>query len=90
MEKFVGDSFVATISAVTNFGFFVELDKTGIEGLVPLSSFSQGEYVHDVAKQQWVNKKQTYSLGDRVNVILKNVDLRQRKMDFVLSDVTFH
>ena len=86
MEKFVGNSFEATISGVASFGFFVELDETGVEGLVPLSSFSQGEYVYDASTQQLINGKQRVSLGDRVTVVLKTVDLRQRKMDFVLSD----
>ena len=84
MEEFIGNSFQATVSGVAGFGFFVELDETGIEGLVPLSSFSQGEFVFDAAAQNLVHGKQRISLGDSVTVVLKTVDLRQRKMDFLL------
>jgi len=85
MEKFIGDSYEATVSGVASFGFFVELDEIGVEGLVPLASLTQGSFVFNASKQQLVNGTQRISLGDRVTVTLKTVDLRQRKMDFTLS-----
>jgi len=90
MEKYLGDAFVATISGVSSIGFFVELDNTGVEGLVPVASFSQGEFIFEAAKQKWQSERQQFSLGDRVNVSLKNVDVRQRKMTFDLASLTVH
>ncbi|MGB5789970.1 MAG: ribonuclease R [Pseudoalteromonas nigrifaciens] len=90
MEKYLGDTFTATISGVSSAGFFVELDCTGVEGLVAVSSFSQGEFVFNAAKQQWSNSKQKFTIGERVNVTLKSIDLRQRKMSFSLASLTFH
>jgi ribonuclease R len=85
MEKFIGDSFAATISGVTSFGFFIELNDTGVEGLVPLTSLSHGEFGFDASKQRLSNGKQSFSLGDSVNVVLNTVDTRQRKMEFSLA-----
>lgn len=90
MEKSIGDAFTATISGVSSAGFFVELDDTGVAGLVPVSSFSQGEFVFNAAKQLWGNNKQKFTIGQRINVTLKSIDLRQRKMNFSISNLTFH
>jgi ribonuclease R len=90
MEKFIGDSFIATISGVSSAGFFVELDNTGVEGLVAVASFNQGEFLFNASKQQWLSDKKQFSLGDRINVTLKAIDLRQRKINFVLANLTFH
>ncbi|CAM3866989.1 ribonuclease R [Rheinheimera salexigens] len=90
MAQFVGKPFAATVTGVCHFGFFVQLISTGvegIEGLVPLASFSQGEFVFDPAKQQLVNSQQRICLGDSVTVGLKTIDLAQRKMDFVLTSI---
>ncbi|WP_198673641.1 ribonuclease R [Algibacillus agarilyticus] len=84
MEDFIGETYRATISGVTSFGFFVELDELGIDGLVPIMSFSAGEFVYDAATQKIADEDQSFALGDRVDVVLKTVDLRQRKMEFEL------
>jgi ribonuclease R len=84
MEKYIGESFEATISGVTSFGFFVELNETGVGGLVPLSSFSRGEFIYDADRQKLTHGDSCIALGDSVNVVLANVDLRQRKMSFEL------
>jgi ribonuclease R len=87
MQKFIGESFAAKISGVTSFGLFVELSDNGVEGLVPLTSFSQAGFAFDASKQQLANGKQCFSLGDSVSVILNAVDTRQRKMEFSLTKV---
>ncbi len=85
MQQFIGQSFNARVSGVTSFGLFVELAQHGVDGLVAIASFSQGEFVFDPSKQQLSSKSQQFSLGDQLNVTLKSVDLKQRKMNFVLS-----
>jgi ribonuclease R len=74
MQKFKGESFSATISGITNFGLFVELDQMGIEGLIHISSLN--------------DSTEDYAFGDKIDVILNKVDLKQRKIDFLIkSDV---
>ncbi|GAA5136297.1 ribonuclease R [Thalassotalea piscium] len=90
MEKYIGDSFGATISGASNIGFFVTLDNTGIEGLVQTASFNQGEFTFDAIKQKWISEKQQFALGDRINVTLTAIDTRERKMNFVLANLILH
>jgi ribonuclease R len=71
MQKFKGESFSATVSGVTNFGLFVELDQMGIEGLVHISNLN--------------NSTEGYALGDGIDVVLNKVDLQQRKIDFLIQ-----
>ncbi len=86
MERFKGDNFVGTISAVTGFGFFVELDQGAVEGLVHISSLAGDNFKFDAGKQQLSDGKQCFVLGDKVNVVLTRVDVQQRKMDFTVLD----
>lgn len=84
MEQFKGDRFVGTISGVTSFGFFIELEQFAAEGLVHISSLSSNDFKLDAGKQQLSNGKQSFVLGDKVDVVLNSVDLQQRKMDFTI------
>lgn len=73
MQKFSGQTFNATISGVTSFGLFVELDDNGVEGLIHNSNIT------DQGKE--------YALGDKVAVVLNKVDMKQRKIDFLIEPV---
>ncbi len=73
MQKFSGETFNATISGVTSFGLFVELDDNGVEGLIHNSNIS--------------DQDKEYALGDKVAVILNKVDMKQRKIDFLIEPV---
>ena len=86
MKQFKGERFVGTISAVTSFGFFVELDQGAVEGLVHISSLASDNFKFNAGKQQLGNGKQCFVLGDKVDVVLNRVDVQQRKMDFTVLD----
>ncbi|ATC96594.1 ribonuclease R [Pseudoalteromonas tunicata] len=85
MTQFIGQSFEATISGTAQYGFFIELDNTAIEGLVPESHFGQGDFLYDKTKQHWRAKTQCFSVGDAIKVILHSVDIRERKMQFTVA-----
>src|SRR6185437_1646680 len=84
MQDRVGEDFDALIISVTKFGFFVELKDMFIEGLVPLSSLNDDRYVFHENTKQIIGQRtrKTYSLGDRVKVILDRIDQVQRKLQF--------
>lgn len=84
MEQFKGESFMGTISGVTSFGFFVELDQGIAEGLVHISSLADTGLKFDADKHQLTNGKQSYILGDKINVVLNSIDMKQKKMDFTV------
>ncbi|HEY8095828.1 MAG TPA: ribonuclease R, partial [Methylobacter sp.] len=86
MDK-VGEEFPGIISAVTSFGFFVELADIYVEGLVHISNLAQ-DYFHFDATSHQLRGERTginYRLGDSVNVRIARVDLDEKKIDFELA-----
>ena len=86
MIRFIGDQFEGTISSITDFGIFVELDNT-VEGLF-MYKFSKDhyEYNEDTMKAYNTSSKKFYSLGDRVDILVKNVDIYKKDIDFELLE----
>ena len=85
MKNKIGEVFEATISSVTNFGFFVELENT-IEGLVSVASLKGSAYEFNEKSLVLSNGIKTYKIGDKVKVKLINVNLAERNIDFQLSE----
>lgn len=85
MTRFIGDEFYGNISAITEFGIFIELDNT-VEGLF-MYKFSNDryEYLEDKMKAFNTDKKIYYSIGDRVKIRVMDVDTYQRNIDFDLE-----
>ncbi len=86
VQNCVGDEFDGVISAVTNFGAFVELKDIYVEGLIHVTALP-GDYYHfDAPKQRLVGERTrtVYRLGDELRVKVVRVDLEDRKIDFEL------
>ncbi|MBP5453260.1 MAG: ribonuclease R, partial [Lachnospiraceae bacterium] len=86
MIKHINDIFEGVISGVTNWGIYVELENT-VEGLVHVSSL-KGFYRFDEAKYELVSEDSdiVYRLGEKVKVMVKDVDLSLRTVDFIIAD----
>ncbi|MGA7136425.1 MAG: VacB/RNase II family 3'-5' exoribonuclease [Terriglobales bacterium] len=95
MERRIGEDFDGLIISVTKFGFFVELTDLFVEGLVPLNTLSDGDqnkndrYTYHEDTRQIIGQRfrKTYSLGDRVRVLVDRIDPVEKKIQFaVLED----
>lgn len=88
MKDHVGDEFEGSVSSVTNFGLFVQLDDVYVDGLVHVSSLQSDYYQLDEASHRLVGERTrvSYGLGDRLTVRVMRVDLDDRKIDFELAD----
>lgn len=86
MTDKVGDTFSGTISAVTSFGIFVELDNIYVEGLVHVTALGNDYFHFDPVGHRMQGERTgvSYRLGDRVQVQVARVDLDDRKIDFEL------
>jgi len=86
MQDKIGESFPGIISAVTGFGFFVELADLYVEGLVHVTSLGQDFFKFDPTSHQLKGERtgMRYRLGDKVNVIVAGVNLDEKKIDFEL------
>lgn len=85
MSQFIGEEFEGIISSVTSFGMFIELPNT-IEGLVRVSDMEDDYYVYDEANMMYVGErhKQIYRIGDRVKIVVLNVNIAYREIDFFI------
>lgn len=87
MKSHINEIYEGVISGVTNWGIYVELENT-VEGLVHVSTLAGDFFVFNESKYELVGEKTnvTYRLGQRVKVMVHDVDLSTRAIDFVLAD----
>jgi len=82
----LGEEFTGTISGVTQFGIFVQLDAVFIEGLVHVTDLGADYFQFDDARHELRGERtgKRYQLMDRVTVQVSRVDLDARKIDLCL------
>lgn len=85
MRQFLGEVFEGTVSAVLEFGVFVELDNT-IEGLIKFENLPIDNYDYDDRTMQLQGSKHSYSLGDKVKVMVVSANTYTRKIEFEIAD----
>ncbi|HKW84022.1 MAG TPA: ribonuclease R, partial [Burkholderiaceae bacterium] len=86
MRDKLGSDFAGTVSAVTSFGIFVQLDELYVEGLVHVTELGSDYFQYDEARNELRGERTgiRYRLTDRVRVQVSRVDLDARKIDFRL------
>lgn len=86
MRDKLGNEFAGTVSAVTSFGIFVQLDELYVEGLVHVTELGSDYFEYDEARNELRGQRTgiRYRLTDRVRVQVSRVDLDARKIDFRL------
>lgn len=87
MEDKIGQDFIGTISGVTQWGFYVELDDSKCEGLVSMTELEDDYYEFDEQNYCIVGRHhhKIYQLGDKVSVKVAKANLVARQLDFVLT-----
>jgi ribonuclease R len=101
MERHLGDDFDGLIISVTKFGFFVELSDLFVEGLVPLHTLDAGglgsggrgshnndRFTFHENTRQIIGQRsrKTYSMGDRVRVLVDRIDPVEKKIQFAVLE----
>jgi ribonuclease R len=84
----VGEEFNGTVSSVTAFGLFVELNDIYVEGLVHITALKNDYYQFDPVRHLLRGERSglSYHLGDVVRVKVVRVDLDDRKIDLGMVD----
>jgi ribonuclease R len=82
----LGEEFTGTISGVTPFGIFVQLDALFIEGLVHVTELGADYFQYDEVRHELRGERTgiRFQLTDRVTVQVSRVDLDARKIDLRL------
>jgi ribonuclease R len=88
MSERVGEVFMGTISGVAEFGVFVEEDDTKCEGIIRISDLGNDFYIFEKENYRVIGKntKKRYTLGDKVKVRVKQVDLERKSIDYELME----
>ena len=83
MKEYIGYEFDGSISSLTNFGIFVQLENT-VEGLIRFSSLTDDYYDFDQENYLVRGERsgKLYRLGDKVRVVVTNASPAKRTIDF--------
>ncbi len=83
-----GEIFDGVISGVSKWGLFIELVDSKAEGLVRFSELKDDFYFFDEDNYRIIGRQfgNIYRLGDKVKVLVKDVNLEQRQLDFMLVE----
>ena len=87
MKDHIGEEFTGTVSGMTDWGLYVELDETHVEGMAFLRDIDADDYYRfDEARYEVVGRSSgvRLTLGTPVRVRVKSVDMRRRTLDFQL------
>jgi ribonuclease R len=86
MRERLGEEYAGTVSAVTGFGLFVQLDELYVDGLVHITELGGEYFKFDEARQELRGERTgvRYTVGVRLRVQVSRVDLDGRKIDFRL------
>ncbi|HEX5693694.1 MAG TPA: ribonuclease R, partial [Arenimonas sp.] len=86
MEKHVGDEFDGVVSGVTNFGLFVELAGSKVNGLVHVTQLPHDFYHFDPLRRSLAGERTglKFRLGDPVRVLVLKASVEDKRIDFRL------
>ena len=86
MADKIGQDFEGTISSVSQWGFYVELDDSKCEGLVSVNQLEDDYYEFDEKNYSIVGRHhgRKYQLGDKVVVKVAKANLVARQLDYEL------
>lgn len=86
MKERVGKIYEGTISGVTEWGLYVQIEPEKIEGMISLRELEDDYYQFDEKTYSVKGKSsgKKYTLGDRVKVKVERVSLEQKTIDFSL------
>ena len=86
MKDKVGEVFKGHVSGMSEWGIYVELNDTHIEGMAFLRDIEDDYYYYDDARFEVVgrNSGRRIAFGEEVWIRVKGVDMRRRTIDFEL------
>jgi ribonuclease R len=83
MQEMLDQQFEGIVSGVTEWGIYVEIVTTKCEGMVRLSDMKDDFYDFDEENYRVIGQrsKKIITLGDLVQVVVKNTDIDRRTID---------
>lgn len=87
MSDKLGEEFDATISGVTEWGIYAEINENKCEGMIPLRDLDDDFYEFDEKNYclRGRRNKKVYRLGDPVKITVARANLERKQLDFAIS-----
>ena len=88
MQDKIGQEFVGHVSGITQWGIYVEIEPTKIEGMVPLRTIRSDFYDFDEEHYRVVGRRtrKIIRMGDEVRVKVTATSLEQKLLDYELVE----
>ena len=88
MQDKVGQEFDGHVSGVTEWGIYVEIEPTKIEGMVPYRTIKSDFFIYDEERYRAVGRRthRSIRLGDAVRIRVKGTSLEQKLLDYELVE----
>ena len=88
MEDKVGQEFDGHVSGVTQWGIYVEIEPTKIEGMIPYRTIRSDFYEFDEDHYRAVGRRHhgIIKLGDPLRIRVKGTNLEQKLLDYELVE----
>ena len=85
MQDKIGEIYDGSVSSVTQFGIFVELENT-VEGLIRFDDLGDEYFIYDEERKRLIGEKTntTYKIGDKVKIKVINANKLLRQIDFAI------
>ena len=86
MQDKLGKEYDGTISGITEWGLYVQIEPTKVEGMVALRDIKGDYFVFDEKHYCLRGKasRQVFTLGDKVRVKVERTNLEQKLLDYSL------
>ncbi|MFA6770044.1 MAG: ribonuclease R [Bacteroidales bacterium] len=86
MKDKIGNEYNGNVSGITDWGMFVELEETKVEGLVALREIKEDYFIFDEETLSLTGKSsgQKFTFGSPVRVKVVKANLEQKQLDFSL------
>lgn len=88
MSERLGQVYDATISGVTEYGIYAEVNENKCEGMIPLRDLDDDFYEFDEKNYRIIGRRnhRVYNLGDPIKIRVARANLNRRLLDFALAD----
>jgi ribonuclease R len=91
LAEHVGETFRGTVTGVTSFGLFIQIDKYLVDGMVrktdlpgaPAEQWKLNDYTGSLVAQR---SGRSITIGDQFDVKINQIDLSRREMDLLIVE----
>ena len=86
MQDKVGQEFEGSVSGITEWGMYVEIEPTKVEGMVMLREIKEDFFIYDEKNYCLIGKatRKKFTLGDKIRIKVSKTNLEQRLIDYTL------